>query len=394
MSDQHASPDAANGEGAARPSFHGLVASAESLRRRLAREGRLAAVLFRRLGRDAAARRPSGARYRFFGFCDLLLAESRLAVFEEPRRAHELARWAVDLAAALDPARYGEALVHDLQARAWGRVGNALRVLGDHRQAEAAFHTVRAFLDQGTGDLLGEAELLDLQASLRSSQRRYPEAFRLLARAIAIYRRLNDPHRLGRALISSGTIHGDAGDFARAIDEITEGLARIDVDAEPRLAVAARHNLALYLHESGRSDAARDLLAAEAADSTWARLRRRWLEGMMASRDGEPTAAEAALLEARQGFVEKGLGYDAALVSLNLAALYAEQRRTAEIKRLAAEMLPIFRACDVDREALAALMVFRRASELETVTAHMLHDLAAGLERAFAAHGVRSLAHA
>ena len=46
------------------------------------------------------------------------------------------------------------------------------------------------------------------------------------------------------------------------------------------------------------------------------------------------------------------------VASLDLAALYAAQGRTAEVRRLAEEMLPVFTSRRIHREALAALIVF------------------------------------
>lgn len=372
----------------------GIVSAAESLRRRLDREAPVAAALLRRFGGDGTAARPASRRFRLLAFCDLLIAESKQAVFEAPQRALDLAQWAADLIGQLDPERYGEALIHDLGGRAWGRIGNALRVLGDHRQAEAAFQNATSCLDQGSGDLLAKTELLDLLASLRRSHGNYEEALRLLARSVGNYRRLNDSHRAGRALIKSGIIRGDAGDFTRAIAEITAGLEQIDAGSEPRLVLAARHNLAIFHNESGSTEVARDLLATEPAsattDGSWARLSRSWVEGLIAHRERRLAEAEAAYVEARAGFIDKGLPYDAALVSLNLATLYADQGRSGEMKQLAAEMIPIFRSCEVDRETLAALMLFRRAAEMEAVTVRMLNDLAAGLDRTSSAAMRRS----
>ena len=55
--------------------------------------------------------------------------------------------------------------------------------------------------------------------------------------------------------------------------------------------------------------------------------------------------------------------YDAAIVSMDLALLYLRQRRTAELKTLAKEMLPIFRSQDVHREAVAALVDEREVTD-------------------------------
>jgi hypothetical protein len=47
-------------------------------------------------------------------------------------------------------------------------------------------------------------------------------------------------------------------------------------------------------------------------------------------------------MAARDGFLTEDIPYETALVSLDLAQLYAEQGRTAELKRLSAELVPIF----------------------------------------------------
>ncbi|HEV7519261.1 MAG TPA: hypothetical protein VGR07_23475, partial [Thermoanaerobaculia bacterium] len=71
----------------------------------------------------------------------------------------------------------------------------------------------------------------------------------------------------------------------------------------------------------------------------------------------------------------------AALVSLDLAVLYANEGRTQELKRLAAELMPIFESRDVHREAIAALVMFQHAAEEERLTAQLAENLAASLRR-------------
>lgn len=75
------------------------------------------------------------------------------------------------------------------------------------------------------------------------------------------------------------------------------------------------------------------------------------------------------------------LGFNAALAGLDLTLLYVEEGRTAEVKRLAEEMLPLFLAQDFHREAAAALVLFQEAVEREAVTAPMLTELIAYLRR-------------
>src|SRR5689334_21553830 len=78
-------------------------------------------------------------------------------------------------------------------------------------------------------------------------------------------------------------------------------------------------------------------------------------EGAIGFGLGRIDQAEASFQEVRKEFQDLGKVYDAALVSLDLAALSAQQGRTAELKWLAAEMVPIFESREIHREGLVAL---------------------------------------
>jgi hypothetical protein len=69
-------------------------------------------------------------------------------------------------------------------------------------------------------------------------------------------------------------------------------------------------------------------------------------------------------------------------VSLELAVLLLEQGATAEVRRLAEEMLGIFRALGVEREPFAALKLFWEAARKETATAEQAQRLVRYLYRA------------
>ena len=111
-------------------------------------------------------------------------------------------------------------------------------------------------------------------------------------------------------------------------------------------------------------------------------LRLRWLEGKILQGLERFDEAEAAFLAVRGGFIEEAIGYDAALVSLDLATIYAAKGRVGELRRLAEEMLPIFESRDLHREALAALILFRKAAEAEQVTLGLAREIASYLEKA------------
>jgi hypothetical protein len=111
-------------------------------------------------------------------------------------------------------------------------------------------------------------------------------------------------------------------------------------------------------------------------------LRLRWVAGRIAAGLGDRTAARQAFNDARREFAARGMAYDAALVSLELAVLLIENGQTAEVRELAEEIAEIFRARDVHRETLAALAVFQAAVAIDAATADLARDLAAYLTRA------------
>lgn len=151
------------------------------------------------------------------------------------------------------------------------------------------------------------------------------------------------------------------------------------MEAEPRLYLNGRHNLAVYLTESGRFEEAADLLEADEElyrrfPEPWTQLRLSWLRGKIAAGRGE-VAAERWFLETREGFIREGIGYDAAMVSLDLALLYLKEGRTGDVRRLAEEMVALFEAQDVHREAMAAVLLFRDAALREEVTAALVGEV-------------------
>ncbi len=70
-------------------------------------------------------------------------------------------------------------------------------------------------------------------------------------------------------------------------------------------------------------------------------------------------------------------------MTLDLAHLYLEQERTAEVRTLATEMLlDVFRSQDIHGQALAALAVFQKAAELDNATPGLVQEISSYLVRA------------
>jgi hypothetical protein len=65
--------------------------------------------------------------------------------------------------------------------------------------------------------------------------------------------------------------------------------------------------------------------------------------------------AEQALWELRDAFLARGMGFDAALVCLELAAAFLRDGREDDLRRMAAESIPVFEAHGADRLVIDAL---------------------------------------
>lgn len=320
--------------------------------------------------------------YRSWALADLLRERSFAAGTEDAARSRHLARLAVAVAERA-PEVGGERLRADLLGAAWAQLGNAERIATDLPAADAALAAALEQLGRGTGDPLPRARALSFLASLRSDQSRFDEAVEMARRAGSLYRRAGDVHGYGRTLLQLATFHSYRDELDLACSLLDEALGHLDPEAEPRLVLIARHNRVSYLERAGRLDeAATELAAAKGlSESALDRLRLRWLEGRLELARSGP-AGEEILTEVRREFLGRGLGYEAAQVSLELAVLYAEQGRTADQRRLAEEMVPLFAARGVHPEAQAALALYCDAARAEAVSASLAREVGDYLDRA------------
>ena len=356
--------------------------------RGLAAERAAAEALWQELEPHSPERRRSlvagNFRFQTWGFFELLIDRAFQAVFKEPRQAEDLLRLALDLTDLLDPEERGAGSVEAAKTRAWTHLGNTLRVLSEFRLAEAAFRTAELHFSRSWLDPLDEALLLSQKAPLRRAQRRFAEALELIDGAIAIYREINEPNLQGRAMMIKGITLQYQSDVAEAADCFRASLSLME---EPRLLALGRFNLVGCLQDAGRSSEAAALIpearrGLEQAGEPCDLLRLRWTEARVLASTGQPAEAEDAFLEVRRVFLAEANAFDAALISLDLAALYLRRGRIEETKRLAAEIVPVFQSREVYREAAAALIVFQRAAEMDRLTIGLVDEVAAYLRQA------------
>jgi transcriptional regulator with XRE-family HTH domain len=324
-----------------------------------------------------------GMKFRDWGLCVRVAAESLERAANQPREAQELAELAV-LIAELAPGT--EAWRSRLQGYAWAHLANGRRVCQNLPGANEALARARKLWQAGAAadpGLLNAAVLPWIEAAVRRGERRFPEALKQIEAALAL-----DPGELrGKILITKSAIFQILAEPEASAAALSEASPLIDAGREPRLALVLQFNLvvdlchlARYAEAELRLPAVRAL--AERLGEELDLTRVVWLEGKAAAGLGRTGEAEAALGQARRVFRQRELVYDYALVSLELSLLLLEQGRSAEVRKLAEEMLWIFRAQGVERETLAALRVFCDAARGQTATGELAHRVLDYLYRA------------
>jgi len=314
-------------------------------------------------------------------------------------RAADNADAALDL--ALLAVRMAELTPEDGERRAglsgfcWGFLGNARRVKGDFPAAEEAFiHSDQLWQAGAAADSgldLDGTRLLDLKTSLRRSQGRYDESFQLLEEALP---RCKTRHAEGRIFLQMAITLEQKGDWQKAIEMLEKALPRIDTRREPRHLFNVRFSLGVNLCNAGRYGEALELLPevrrlALQLGNGLDLLRVRWLDALISAGLGKIEKAVVDLEHVSEELIRLGIAFDAARACLDLAQLYLRQGRTAEVKRIAAQVVEVFKAQKVPEPALAAVILFQQAAEQERATIELTRSLSAYLRRAEGNPGLR-----
>ncbi|HSG38877.1 MAG TPA: hypothetical protein VLE27_04500 [Thermoanaerobaculia bacterium] len=359
---------------------------ARHLRREAARARKVVALLEQGGGLHAVCDR-GDLPLRGLGTYQALLERSWAVRHDNLKEMMHLARAAVVVARRLDSEFYEPRLLADLQARAWGELGNAHRAADDLQEAEQAFGRAFELLLQGTGELHLKARLNDLYASFLGTQRRFDLAFAALDIVHATYLDLGDLHLAGRALLTKAIYVHYNGQPEQAIDINETGRTLIEVRREPDLEFRAIHNQIWFLVACGRfREAKKELLRNRAVLEKMvgrvSAIKLRWLQGQIRAGLDEWKSAEIALLEVKEGFERLELGLAAALVSLELAFLWMRQNRLTETEELVRETFEVFSSLKIHREAIGAMQVLNEARERKIMTVTLLDSVVKYLHRA------------
>ncbi len=269
---------------------------------------------------------------------------------------------------------------------AWAFVANAKRVANLFPDAEAALARARTMFSQAPreeDELIDEARVLDLEASLLRDQGRMADALTRLDRALAICR----PEHRARIQINQATTFEGNGDLARAAEALREALPAIERgEGGEYLGWLLRCSLTKILIPLGRVEE-----AAEALPDLWRDgrrlgtaldlLRLRRLGATVAAAQGRTAEALTDLAAVRKELAALPSPADAAIAGLIEAEILLREDRTGKVRTLVRAMGPTFESLGLAREAHAAYRRFVAAVEGETATVAMARELAKAIER-------------
>lgn len=287
---------------------------------------------------------------------------------DDPRHGAQVGRLAWRIAKALRPAPGRALLVLDTQVAALANLGNLERVRERYLRAQVLLGRALAMLARGGGSASRRALVLEYQASLLRAQRAFTEAVQTLREAAELHETVKDRAALGRVRLLLAKAFYTAGEPREALRTLRSALPLLDAREQPRLGVSALRNYILYLEADGQhqhalvlaihgEDYFRALRSPSFLHRTW------WVRGRLHSAMGDHVEAARYLESAKNAFVERKLPYDAALVTVDLALVFARLERRDIVSRLAYEAQGVFTAKEIPREATAAFLLFAQAAK-------------------------------
>lgn len=329
---------------------------------------------------------------------EVLLQRSFEERYRSPSRMLDDADRAKYVAERIEKTPYGPGFLEDLRSRAWAELANAYRVNELYGSATKAFLQARRILEQGTGDLVLEAHIDDLEASLYKDLRWFDKACALHDEAYAAYRQLGERHLSGRTLINKGITLGVMGKPKAAVQALRRGIALLSPDRDPNLLLAAQHDLVTALVNAGDLHEAVRLmvqsgLREKLAHDPLKRIRLRWVEGTILAYQKRWGEAEQIYAEVRAQFREQKLEYVATMAGVDQAVVLLQEGRMREAHLLAYDLMVVFRTQiyqqGVHEEPYKAIVFLTDTCRLKLATVTMAAAVRSFLDQAQRDRGLR-----
>jgi tetratricopeptide (TPR) repeat protein len=208
----------------------------------------------------------------------------------------------------------------------------------------------------------------EARANLLHAEHRLSEAFGAIAMACALYSESQNRPLLGRAYMMKAAILNEQGESNDAIDALIRSLQHSK--RTPRYLMIAGYNLAIAEGHAGRFDMVDKILAD--SEAVWGdasheeRARMAWgVAGLCALRE-KPQQAEHYYRQARRGFQANAVRWSFAHCTLEFCdRVLLPAGRTAELRSLVDESLPVLAEFGLEAGQLEAWRLLRQATLLD-----------------------------
>jgi hypothetical protein len=239
----------------------------------------------------------------------------------------------------------------ELEGYCRAHVGNAQRILGQLHEAGQELNAARSLLERGTARPSFLAELYRFQASLEESTGDLVAAEKAINKAEQFYALLGDMAGRAACCVKRAIILIHADRPSEAFTTIlgvvpsieSEDLLRCAYEVGVRALVeAGEYRFALHLFEMSRD------LFGRGGDLF--KLKVLWLEGQV-------TGKYSFLREARNGYAERGMIFEAALLLLEEAATAVHAGELREARTLLDEAGPALAVLGIVEDNLATVLL-------------------------------------
>ena len=305
---------------------------------------------------------------------EALIARSRGYLSSAPELAVEIAEIAVFCAdnKPFSTDALEEAQDFDLIAEALAALALAQRRNANMRAAASSIEEAEAAVMLGSSEPATITAVLKNRALLERDLGELELAVGTLSEAAKHSRIESLSHEHSKILYERSVVLSRLERHGEAISDLHNALFHVDLEREPRIGYVIAMGLALRSEAAGRHEDALDYLQQVIRD--WSDtmnpgdvVRVTWTRGRVQAALGNLDAATADFACARDDFVSLGDYLSAASVSLELSAALAQLGRFRAARELATEMLAIFRAVEVPREAMAAIYLLSQATTAEAI---------------------------
>ena len=303
--------------------------------------------------------------------------------YTEPYESVRLARLATTVASALE--HYPRVVGASCTVRAMAFLGNALRVTGDLNEAsEVLGGALELYAKEQLCDPLLGARVTRFEATLLMEQGRNDEALAGYLRAVEVYRQLGDLVAAGNSLVSASKCHARSGARREAAVTAMQALELVSPTGDEEALIVVLLNLGLVFADCENPLDGLAILDEAAAllpdtEQSTRRAKLTWSRARLCEQAGRHAMADQYFDAAAEYFEEAQLWHELGQIRLEHAAALEERGDKDGVAGVAAALVPVLTASQVDAGGRAAVGAFVTAALQHQASADLIDDTAGKL---------------